>query len=262
MKMNVLVPLFLLFVVAAGCIGGQTQVQPKPNETPAPEDQEITTPVEETIKETPKAILLEYPTEMNANENGFFKWSISGVKGTVPHTAVHLGKVSTPIVSDASTPQDTAYTMMSEDYTSGSFTVPGEFNSYVKISEPGTYYARAHTIIDGKNVWSDEVSFIVKGEKGETLREFTVTVSDAGFEPAEIEVNKGDVVIIKFEVASEGTHQNGVRILSPAWKDAPALMPGSTYEVKFTADNSFEYRLFWLAGNLLKATGKVTVKEA
>ncbi|MCX8206034.1 MAG: cupredoxin domain-containing protein, partial [Candidatus Micrarchaeota archaeon] len=109
-------------------------------------------------------------------------------------------------------------------------------------------------------VWSDEFSFTVLGVSGQPVKEFTVQVSNSGFQPSEIRVNKGDLVIINFVVSKEEAHPNGMRILSSAWKDAPVLMPGSTQRVEFTADSTFEYRLFWLAGNLLKATGKVNVE--
>lgn len=255
-----LIPLLLLSVVTLGCLGSEQQAPP--SEQPgASEQQSGNQVVEDIVKETPVVQLTSYPTEINAGEAAQFKWSISGVKGTVAHTAVHFGKQSTPVVNENTGPEDTNYELMTQEYSSGSYSVPGMFTSNIIIDEPGTYYARAHTIVDGKNVWSDEVSFTVQGEAGQPVKEFTIKVSDAGFEPTEIEVNKGDLVRIHFEVSSENTHENGVRIVSPIWNEAPALMPGDTQDVEFTATETFDYRLFWMAGNLLKGKGTVTVNE-
>ncbi len=255
-----LMPLLLLSIVSLGCLGQQEQTTPE--EPPAIEEQEGVGAVEEeVVEETPTIELTNYPTDMNAGESAQFEWGISGVEGTVSHTAVHFGKQSTPVVGEETNPADTNYELMTQEYSSGNYAVPGEFSANIVIDEPGTYYARAHTVVDGKNVWSDEVSFTVQGEQGQPVKEFTVKVSDAGFEPSELEVNKGDLVRIRFEVASEGTHANGVRIVSPMWQDAPALMPGDTQDVEFTATESFDFRLFWMAGNLLKGKATVVVNE-
>ncbi|MGC9057701.1 MAG: hypothetical protein ACP5H8_01310 [Candidatus Micrarchaeia archaeon] len=254
-----MIPIILLFMLMLGCIGQGETTQTTPGKEEGGE-KEVQKPVTDVFKETPKIAFIEYPTELNAGENALFRWSVSGAKGTVSHTAVHYGKISTPIVDEKTSPENTNYNLMIEESSGKALTVPGEFNGAVQITEPGTYYARAHTVVEGKHIWSNEIVFTVKGEKGQPVREFTIKVSDTGFEPSEVKVNKGDLVKLHFEVAKEGTHPSGVRIISPAWQSAPILMPGDGYDAEITATDSFEYRLFWAAGNLLKATGKVTVE--
>lgn len=256
MEKYMIVSALLLFVLLAGCIG-----EPEIKAPDVGDDSGDTAPPEvadETVKVVPKATLSKYPTEMNRGESAHFIWSVSGATGSVEHTAVHFGKVSTPVVSDQSAPSDTAYTYSTFDYSSGRYTVPGTFESYIVIDEAGTYYARAHTVVEGKHVWSDEVVFVVRGPAGQPVREFTIKAGNSGFEPSVIEVKKGDLVVITFEVADDA-HANGIRIVSPGWEGAPALMPGQKHKVQFTASNTFDYRVFWLAGSLLKGTGTVKV---
>lgn len=255
MKMHFIMPLFVLFVVAMGCIGAPQPQEQQQQGTPA---EEVQKPVTDIVREKPKIVLDDYPTQINAGEVANFKWSVSGAKGTIASTAVYLGKESCA-VSDTISPDKTKYSLSTKSYASGPYTVPGQFTGTIKISEPGTYYARAHTIIGGKNVWSEEISFTVMGAQGQPVKEYTIKVSDSGFEPAEITANKGDLVKLRFEV-SQNTNPSGVRIVSPLWKGAPALKPGQSYEVEFTAETSFEYNLYWLAGNLLRGKGKITVQ--
>jgi plastocyanin len=254
MKMYFVIPLFLLFVVAMGCLGQPQTQTTQPGTSDVPSEK----PTTEVVKEKPKIVLDDYPTQINAGENANFKWSVSGAKGTVTHSAIHVGKESN-VVSDSVSPDKTTYTLSTVNYESGSFAVPGQFTDSIKVDEPGTYYARAHTVVDGKNVWSEEISFTVMGAQGQAVKEYTIKVSDSGFEPSEVKANKGDLVKLHFEV-TEGTNAAGVRILSQGWNGSPALKPGELQDVEFTADSSFEYNLYWLAGNLLRGKGKVTVE--
>jgi hypothetical protein len=257
MKLEMLLPLFMLLVVFAGCIGGQPETPPV-NDLNDSQDEEVEVPVEEVVEETPVVEIVDYSQEINSGESVYLKWEITGADGTVSKTAVYAGKLSSD-VGVSTSPGDTNYDLETQEYASGQFIVPGEFTDYLTIDSPGTYYARAHTVVAGDNVWSDEVIFTVNGAGGQAVKEFTVEVDDSGFEPNEISVNKGDLVIIHFNVA-DTVHENGVRIISPGWGEAPALMPGDTQTVQFTADLPFEYRLFWLAGNLLRAKAAVSVE--
>jgi len=252
MKIYFAIPLFILFVLAMGCIGQPAQPQPQNVTT-----EEVQKPVTEVVKETPKIVLESYPTQINAGEVATFKWSVSGAKGTVMSNAVYIGKESNP-VNENTPPEKTTYTL-STVKSNTKYTLPGEFTDSIQIDEPGTYYARAYTVVDGKNIWSGEVSFTVLSPQGQAVKEYSIKVSDSGFEPAEITVKKGDVVKLHFEVGQD-VNPAGVRIVSPGWKNAPALKPGELQDVEFVADSSFEYNLYWMAGNLLRGKGRVVVE--
>ena len=56
----------------------------------------------------------------------------------------------------------TPYTVLVQDFTRGTYTVPLRFIGNAKVQDTGTYYFRALAFINGKNIWSDEYSFTVK----------------------------------------------------------------------------------------------------
>ncbi|MCX8199995.1 MAG: hypothetical protein N3G76_00835 [Candidatus Micrarchaeota archaeon] len=256
MKILYALALIMLLAITMGCISQPSTQQAqgeKPVENATPEK-----PTTTVIKEKPKIVLEDYPSQLKAGEVASFKWSISGAKGSVPYMAVYIGKESNA-VSDNTAPDKTSYTLKTPGYPRGSYNIPGKFTDSIKMDEPGTYYARAHTVVDGKNIWSEEVSFAVVGAAGQPVKEFKVMVINAGFEPNTFTVRKGDLVKMHFEVGSD-VNPAGVRIVSPGWKNAPALKPGEMQDVEFTADSSFEFSLYWLAGNLLRGKAKVTVE--
>ncbi|EKD33244.1 MAG: hypothetical protein ACD_76C00062G0001 [uncultured bacterium] len=89
------------------------------------------------------------------------------------HTAVHYGTKSVPDsdVGEKIAPKNTAYKKATTDFISGSFPVPALFESNIQTEfEAGqTIYMRAHTIIDGVNVWSTEVEVKVAESEQEPL---------------------------------------------------------------------------------------------
>lgn len=93
---------------------------------------------------------------------------------------------------------------------------------------------------------------------GKIKSTYNVHINYDTITPENIVVNKGEIIVINFK-AMEDSHSNGARIVSPMWKDSPVLKPGESFSVQFVADKTFDYRMFWLAGNLLKTTGTVTV---
>ncbi|MEM4331952.1 MAG: hypothetical protein QW500_01590 [Candidatus Micrarchaeia archaeon] len=256
MKAIYALSILVLLAVMMGCIS-QPETQ-QPQGTQQPENIAPELPTTTVVKEKPKIVLEEYPTQIKAGETASFKWSVSGAKGTVAYTSVRIGKESN-VVSDSISPDRTSYTLSTPGYPAGSYNVPGKFTDSIMMSEPGTYYARAHTVVDGKHVWSEEISFTVLGAMGQPVKEFNVKVTDSGFEPNTFTVRKGDLVKMHFEV-DKGVNPSGVRIVSPGWKNAPALKPGEMQDVEFTADSSFEFNLYWLAGNLLRGKAKITVE--
>jgi hypothetical protein len=59
------------------------------------------------------------------------------------------------------TPENSGYPLYLPDFLKGDYNVPLRFVGAIRINNPGIYYARAYTNIDGENIWSDERSFTV-----------------------------------------------------------------------------------------------------
>lgn len=104
-----------------------------------------------------------YPSVVASGENAAFTWDISGPTATIGFTAVVGGKISKSGKLEAivDLPQ-TPYTILTQDFNSGSFAVPLRFIGNARIPNPGVYYFRALAFIDGKNIWSPEYSFTVQ----------------------------------------------------------------------------------------------------
>lgn len=104
-----------------------------------------------------------FPTEVVVGENAAFTWDIYGPAATSGFTAIVGGKTSKPgkLETTVDLPQ-TPYTSLTQDFNSGSFAVPLRFIGNARITDPGVYYFRALAFINGKNIWSEEYSFVVK----------------------------------------------------------------------------------------------------
>lgn len=104
-----------------------------------------------------------FPTEVGVGENAAFTWDIYGPAATSGFTAIAGGKTSKSgkLEATVDVPQ-TPYTILTQDFNSGSFAIPLRFIGNARISDPGVYYFRALAFISGKNIWSDEYSFTVK----------------------------------------------------------------------------------------------------
>lgn len=111
---------------------------------------------------TPSVSLGTLPaTAVAAGSRVNLSWTVTAASNaTVPHTAVHFGNVSHASMDKA---QLTATTYpFATEYQSGTgshadFMVPWEGNT----TTPKTYYFRAHAVVNGQNVWSDEQSITV-----------------------------------------------------------------------------------------------------
>ena len=96
------------------------------------------------------------PTLAMTNEPIPITWQIDG-SGTTFHTALHYDSIGRKNPAGAS---DYAY---ASTYfcTSKSCNLPNNFSDAVVINAPGTYFLRAHLVVDGKNYWSDEKTIVI-----------------------------------------------------------------------------------------------------
>lgn len=244
---NLIIFLLLSFFLF-GCIGTPEQEVPL-NETPN-EEVNVTPPIVQKVNPTIRFI--DYPLELNANEGARFIVEVKDAENVNDDVFVYIWKDS---VNPVKYPTDYVYSSTSVNQLS---TKNNQYETYIVIDTPGKYYARALVIAEGQYYWSEEAMFNVLTTDGKTMKTYNIEIGYDSLTPPNIDVNKGEIIVITF-TASPSTHPNGVRILSPGWKDSPSLKPGQSFKAEFTADTSFSYRMYWLAGNLLKSTGTITV---
>ncbi len=110
-----------------------------------------------------KVSMISAPKEASAGSTISFTWRVSGPSTTINQTSVHLGKISVPgTLGPEVKPKDTKYSEMIDQFADGEYKIPLQFVGNIKLSSPGTYYYRAHALIEGQNYWTDESSLEVK----------------------------------------------------------------------------------------------------
>ena len=114
--------------------------------------------------ESYRLTFVDSPKEVISGNNAAFTWRIDGPPAVVNHTAIHFGTVSGEgELGKEIKPEDTKYTQeMLKDFSDGKYNIPLQFVGNIAISKPGKYYYRAHTLVKGKNYWSDEYTLEVK----------------------------------------------------------------------------------------------------
>ncbi len=125
----------------------------------APEVRETEQAAKEVV--APQVTFESAPDLATTGQELTMSWKISGSAATTPHTAIHYGTVSVP---EPKGPQDYAKATTFQCQTTPC-SIPNSFSSQLRIDEPGTYYYRAHAIIDGKNVWSEEKTITIEAIK-------------------------------------------------------------------------------------------------
>lgn len=246
--MKNIVIILLLCIFLFGCISTPEQELPI-DETPV-EEVNNTPPI--VPKVNPTIRFIDYPIELNAMEGARFVVEVKEVQNVKDDVFVYIWKDSTNPIKY---PSDYVYSSTSINQISSK---NDQYETYIVIDTPGKYYARSLVVVDGQYYWSEEAVFNVLTIDGKTMKTFNIEIGYDSIIPQNIDVTKGEIVVITF-TASPTSHPNGVRILSPGWKDSPSLKPGQSFTAEFIADSSFSYRMYWLAGNLLKGTGTVTV---
>ena len=100
--------------------------------------------------------LVQAPTNAKVAIPVTVSWRIdSSVQKNIAHTAVHY---STKSIAN---PQSVADYQFVTDIQSG--TIPNTYSAQMILVPAGTYYYRAHAIVDGQNIWSEEKMIAVGG---------------------------------------------------------------------------------------------------
>lgn len=120
---------------------------------------------EYTLEVKPQGYSISFantPTSATAGQTMTFTWDINGPPTVVNNTSVLYGLESNPgVLGTDVTPKDTKYTNEISDFIKGTYNIPFRFVGNVKIATDGAYFYRAHTVIEGKNIWSDEYNLDV-----------------------------------------------------------------------------------------------------
>ncbi|MBN4049165.1 hypothetical protein JYT91_00960 [archaeon AH-315-M20] len=108
-------------------------------------------------KVEPTITVLDYPTEVSDDKPFVVKWNVDGGStGEITHTAVHYDY-------ESHGPDFKEYKEVSAIYTGET---PKEFSANINALKVGFVFFRAHAIVDGENVYSDEMKVEVIPYKG------------------------------------------------------------------------------------------------
>ena len=93
-----------------------------------------------------------------------FVWDVRAPVGAVAtSTSLQWGRTSHPgAMNVMTTPAAVQYSDSLSDYMRGSYALPRTFRGAVTFPSAGTYFFRAHAVIDGQQYWSPEYSIRVE----------------------------------------------------------------------------------------------------
>lgn len=107
--------------------------------------------------------LINYSQKVKLNDNSVFTWEINGPKSTTGFTAIVGAKESKSGHLDESTDlSKTPYKILTKDFINGTYAIPLTYIGNTVMPEYGKYYVRALTVVDGKNLWTDEYTVSVE----------------------------------------------------------------------------------------------------
>lgn len=107
--------------------------------------------------------VLSAPNEASAGAATTFTWTVDGPASVIDTTSVRYGPASNPgVLGEEITPKETKYTEFLKDFINGEYTIPLQFIGNLKFTYPGKYYYRFHTLIQGRNYWTDEYTITVR----------------------------------------------------------------------------------------------------
>ena|SRR3989338_2207891 len=107
--------------------------------------------------------VINFPEKVSPGENAAFTWEVLGPKNKTLYTVIAGSKESkagglTSNIDLSATP----YKVLVSDFINMENEVPLRFIGNTTFSEAGIYFFRALTVINNKNIWSDEYSLTVE----------------------------------------------------------------------------------------------------
>lgn len=97
---------------------------------------------------------VDVPAEVLIGKAIEVKWHVGG-SGTTSHTAVHYSTKSKASIAEPTTQDYQGF--QPKDANAGA-SLPGDFSAVIQFDEPITIYVRAHAVVNGENVWTEEKS--------------------------------------------------------------------------------------------------------
>jgi hypothetical protein len=109
------------------------------------------------------------PSEVDSGSDILVSWSVSGEGLSAVHTAIHYGSTSNPGNFGTDVGPPGGYSQLTTEFASGDFPLPDDFSTSISTDSSGVMYLRAHTIVDDKHYWTDEVAVTIN--EGEMMME-------------------------------------------------------------------------------------------
>lgn len=250
----------LLLVLSLFLVSGQAGC---PARTDVPE---VKSPEEVLGTEEPGIELISAPQVAEFGQRTVFTWRVAGPSGTViPHTAIHYDEDSNPAKFALTVaPDQSGYRELTLEFASGEFEIPREFSTHVTFDEVGTFYYRAHAIVNGQHYWTDERSIEVKTFiEPQPRKTLNIDADDNGFyinneEVERINVDSGDLVDITFNVRTQDVYYGGLDFRGCKESTAPAK-PGESVKFEFSAEENCTITSYWPSSGVKKADLEVIV---
>ena len=262
--------LLVFAILVSGCTqqgqqndttGNTTVSNPPAQEPPAQEPEE--TPIAISLTTTPSTAI--------AGESLAIAWSIESPEKTINHTAVHYGPSS---VSNPQVPADYP-SASSFQCTQTPCSIPGSFSTSLSIPESGTYYYRAHAIVDGMHYWSSERTITVSApaqapapepEPEPSVQEFSILADDSGFyidgsKVSSIQVSSGNSAKINFTVSTSNVYYGGLQIKG-CGQDSGSISPGSSKTIEFSPSVACTLTSYWPLSGVVKARLQLELMQA
>lgn len=200
------------------------------------------------------------PSNVNVNGSFFISWYINTSPSKITHSSVRYGKehIETP-----SLPSD--YSHSSSILCTGTnCNVPGPFSVQIAFDEAGTYYARAYALVNGINMWSDEIQITASNPVVPVVRYYEIEADDYGFyingSPApSLEVNRNDIVNITFVARTSNVYTLGLDFRG--CDQSSTVVPGESTTMSFTAKNNCAISSYWPSTGVLKSSITIIVVQ-
>jgi len=106
---------------------------------------------------------LSSPNSITLGSPASFTWKVNVPAGlTTPFTTLYWGYESSPsALIENDSPQAVGYLHPPSDYEKGEFPLPLTFDVSIVPDRPGQVFFRSYALVQGKHLWSPELSFIV-----------------------------------------------------------------------------------------------------
>ena len=238
------ITIIVLFV--SGC------VQPDVSNQIPPEQPQPPVVLPPMPSSSPTIDIISYDSLVDVGSTTLITWRIkSETQKNIDHTAIHYGFQPVPNVA---LPSD--YSLVSSIING---TIPGTFSVNIEFDTPGTYFFRAHAVIDETNVWSGEQSIsVIEPPKDVEILNYIIFADDNGFyldgkTINSISVKSNTKITVTFDVKTDDVYFGGLEFRSEKFNSGK-ISPGERWtSPEITMTNTFIITSFWPSSGTKKA---------